>query len=136
MVSLLQFVSFWYQNIDFSCTEKYQTHNQANSDNVKTPNLQSYATLQHTSAIKNKKVKKNKKTKVTYGVAREYKTVGWFSDGTVWGCWLVFVARDGQAICCHQVWNCHIIKFGLIVYLVLSGTTKINVLVPKRYKLK
>ena len=100
-----------------------------------TPNLQSYATLQHTSVIKNKKVKKIKKIEVTYGVAREDKTVGWFSDGTVWGSWLVFVARDVQAIYCHQVWGCHVIKFSLIVYLVLFGVTKIDVLVLKRYKL-
>ena len=83
--------------------------------------------------IKNKKVKK---IEVTYGVAPEDKTFGWFSDGTVWGCWLLFVARDGQTICYHQVWGCHVIKFGLIVFLVLPGATKINVLVPKRYKLK
>ena len=79
---------------------------------------------------------KIKKIEVTYGVAQEDKTVGWFSNGTVLGCWLVFVTCDGQAINCHQVWGCHVIKFGLIVCLVLPGITKIDVLVPKRYKLK
>ena len=77
MVPLLQFVSFRYQNINFSCTEKYQTHNQTKFDNVITPNLQSYATLQHTLTIKNKKIE------VTYGVAREEKIVMWFSDGII-----------------------------------------------------
>ena len=76
MVLLLKFVSFWYQNIDFSCTGKYQTHNQAKFDDVTTPNLQSYATLQHTSAIKNKKVKNKKKLKLLTELREKTKLFG------------------------------------------------------------
>ena len=39
IVSLLQFIFFQYQNINFNCTGKYQTHNQAKFDDMATPNL-------------------------------------------------------------------------------------------------
>ena len=76
MIPLFQFVSFQYQNIDFSCTGKYQTYNQTKFDDVTTPNLQSYVTLQHSLEIKNKKVKKIKKLKLLTGLREKTKLLG------------------------------------------------------------